>query len=78
MRSDPATAVVADLVHSALLGEDPTRVADRHEVAAAVRRAHPLLGDAEVDAVADAVSARATGLGPLEPSCTTPRSPRSW
>jgi pilus assembly protein CpaF len=67
MRSDPATTAVADLVHAALLGEDPTRVADPREVAATVRRDHPLLSDAQVQAVAEAVGARATGLGPLDP-----------
>jgi pilus assembly protein CpaF len=69
---EPAAPAVADAVHASLLGGDPTRVADRSEVAAAVRRSHPLLSDADVTAIAAAVSSRATGLGPLEPLLQDP------
>jgi pilus assembly protein CpaF len=58
---------VADAVHATLLGADPTRTADVRAVADAVRRSHPLLDEAGVAAVAAAVTARATGLGPLDP-----------
>jgi len=57
---------VVDAVHAQLLGLDPARAGDRGHVAAAVRHDHPLLPDAEVAAVATAVTARATGLGPLD------------
>jgi len=67
MPRDHATGVVADVVHARLVGADPAQVGDRRAVAAAVRRAHPLLDDAGVAAVAAAVAARATGLGPLDP-----------
>ena len=67
MRSDPSTTAVADAVHTALLGRDPHLIADPVAVAAAVRHDHPLLADAEVGTVVAAVTARAIGLGPLDP-----------
>ena len=63
---------VADRVHAALLGSDPHRVTDLAGVADAVRRSHPLLDEEGVAAVAAAVAARATGLGPLEPYLREP------
>ena len=57
----------AALLHARLLDGDPTVVGDQGAVADAVRQAHPLLDDAGVAAVAAAVTARATGLGPLDP-----------
>jgi pilus assembly protein CpaF len=47
-------------------------VGDAGAVAAVVRRAHPLLPDQEVAAIAAAVAARAAGLGPLEPLLADP------
>jgi pilus assembly protein CpaF len=66
MSPDPGGAV-AEAVHARLLGADPTSTADVAAVADAVRRAHPLLDEAGVSAVAAAVAARASGLGPLDP-----------
>jgi len=54
-------------VHARLLGRDPASTADRASVAAEIRRERPLLSDVEVATVASAVTARAVGLGPLEP-----------
>ena len=65
--SPDAGGALAEAVHARLLGADPARAADVAAVAEAVRRAHPLLDDAGVAAVAAAVAARATGLGPLDP-----------
>ena len=59
--------VMVEAVHRRLLARDPTAAADRTRVAAEVRGSHPLLSDADVAALADAVTARAAGLGPLEP-----------
>lgn len=62
---------VADRVHARLL-ERPSAVVDPQEVAAVVRHRHPLLPTGEVDAVVDAIMARAEGLGPLEPLLADP------
>jgi pilus assembly protein CpaF len=59
-------ASVADRVHARLL-DAPTSSTDRADLAAAVRHDHPLLPTLEVDAVVDAIEARANGLGPLDP-----------
>ena len=59
-------------VHRRLLGRDPTAAADRTRVTAELRSSHPLLPDADVAALADAVTARAVGLGPLEPILADP------
>jgi pilus assembly protein CpaF len=67
VRPEPDRSDVVDSVHGLLVGRDPSGTADRHQVAALVRRRHPLLPDRDVDAVSDAVTARALGLGPLEP-----------
>ncbi len=67
MLPDRAAGTAAAAVHATLVGTDPAQVADSRAVAAAVRRAHPLLDDAGVAAVAAAVTARASGLGPLDP-----------
>jgi pilus assembly protein CpaF len=56
-----------ETVHVRLLGDDPNQVADPGRVRAVVRREHPLLPEADVATVARAVTARATGLGPLDP-----------
>ncbi len=58
---------VVEAVHARLVREEPARVADPDRVRAEVRRDHPLLPERDVAAVARAVTARATGLGPLEP-----------
>jgi pilus assembly protein CpaF len=63
---------LADAVHAELLAEDPARAADAAEVARAVRHRHPLLAEPAVLAVADAVAARASGLGPLDPFLQAP------
>lgn len=62
---------VAERVHLQLL-EHPSAGVDRPEVAATVRRGHPLLPTVEVDAVVDAITARVAGLGPLEPLLADP------
>jgi pilus assembly protein CpaF len=67
-----AGQVDARHLHARLLDADPAVVADGRAVADAVRRAHPLLDDAGVAAVAAAVTARATGLGPLDPLLRDP------
>ena len=72
MPPEPAPPSVADAVHTSLLGSDPSRVANPREVAATVRRSHPLLSDADVTAIAAAVASRATGLGPLDPLLQDP------
>ncbi|MDP1818813.1 MAG: ATPase, T2SS/T4P/T4SS family [Acidimicrobiales bacterium] len=66
MLPDARRAAVVDAIHAHLLTSDPTSTGDRRRVLAAVREGHPLLSDADVAAVASAVTARATGLGPLE------------
>jgi pilus assembly protein CpaF len=65
--SDPSSDGLVDAVHAALVATAPGAVGDPVAVAAAVRRDHPLLGDAAVAEVAAAVAARAVGLGPLDP-----------
>lgn len=65
-------AALADAVHASLLEADPARVGDARAVAAAIRREHPLLADADVASVAGAVAARAAGLGPLDPLLRDP------
>jgi pilus assembly protein CpaF len=62
-----AHADLVQAVHARLLGRDPSSTADATVVAAEIRREHPLLSEAEVAAVAGGVTARAIGLGPLEP-----------
>ncbi|MET0729291.1 MAG: CpaF family protein [Acidimicrobiales bacterium] len=59
-------------VHGRLLDAAPAAAADRGRVAAALRRTHPLLSNGTVDSVAAAVTARATGLGLLEPVLADP------
>lgn len=54
-------------VHGRLLDRDPAAVGDIRQVAAEVRSRHPLLPELEVQAVASAVTARAVGLGLLDP-----------
>jgi pilus assembly protein CpaF len=58
---------IVDALHTRLLDDDPTRAADLGRVLQEVRQAHPLLAQGDVAAVASAVTARATGLGALEP-----------
>ena len=54
-------------IHAAVLATDPERGTDLAHVLAEVRRAHPLLPNADAIALARAVTARVAGLGPLEP-----------
>lgn len=63
---------IVEALHSRLLGDDPTRTADIRRVVQEVRHEHPLLPHGDVAAVANAVAARATGLGPLEPLLADP------
>lgn len=58
---------LATSVHARLLHRDPAAAVDVRRVVAEVRARHPLLPDGDVAAVASAVTARAVGLGPLEP-----------
>jgi pilus assembly protein CpaF len=64
---DLQPAEIVDAVHTRLVHADPDGVRDPARVLAEIRRSHPLLPASEVGAVATAVAARATGLGPLEP-----------
>ena len=59
-----AAAALVDQVHAALVARGDA--ADLADVLHDVRSAHPLLPDAQARAVAAAVSARVTGLGPIE------------
>ena len=63
---------LVDAVHAALLADEPDRVGDARAVAEAIRRDHPLLPDHSVALAAEAVAARAVGLGPLEPLLRDP------
>jgi pilus assembly protein CpaF len=58
---------LVDGIHAALLADHPERGTDLPQVLDEVRRAHPLLPSADAMAVASAVAARVSGLGPLEP-----------
>ena len=60
-----APAALVEHTHSALVARGGS--ADVEELVHHVRHAHPLLPHGEARAVAAAVAARATGLGPLEP-----------
>ena len=72
MPPDTALATIVDALHTRLLDDDPARSADLGHVMAEVRHAHPLLPHDDAAAVARAVTARATGLGPLEPLLADP------
>jgi pilus assembly protein CpaF len=63
---DPDRTALARTVHTRLVDADPGHLADPERVHAEVRREQPLLPERDVVAVARAVAARATGLGPLE------------
>ena len=67
MPRDAGRARLVRTLHAQLVEADPGRVTDLEHVRAAVRHLQPLLPEPEVTAVADAVAARATGLGPLQP-----------
>ena len=67
MPRDAGRARLVRTLHAQLVEADPGRVTDLEHVRAAVRHLQPLLPEPDVTAVADAVAARATGLGPLEP-----------
>ena len=67
MPRDAGRARLVRTLQAQLVEADPGRVTDLEHVRAAVRHLQPLLPEPEVTAVADAVAARATGLGPLEP-----------
>jgi len=56
-----------EVIHATLLADLAEHAADAPHVLDEVRRAHPLLPLAEALEVANAVTARVSGLGPLEP-----------
>ena len=58
---------LVDVVHARLVDDQPLQLADPDLVRSEIRREHPLLPEPDVARVAQAVAARATGLGPLEP-----------
>jgi pilus assembly protein CpaF len=60
-----APPALVERAHAALVARGGS--ADLEELVHDVRHAHPLLPDGQARAVAAAVAARATGLGPLEP-----------
>ncbi len=72
MLPDDRHDTIVEALHARLLGDDPARTADLGRVVEEVRHEHPLLSHGEVAAVASAVTARATGLGPLEPLLADP------
>ena len=72
MLPERARETIVDALHSRLLGDDPRHTADLGRVRQEVRQEHPLLSQVDVAAVATAVTARATGLGPLEPLLADP------
>ena len=72
MQPDLPDPGLVDAVHQRLLTRDPRAAADLALAAAEVRRREPLLHETAVAAVAGAVTARATGLGPLEPVLADP------
>ena len=68
----PDTPDEVERLHRRLLACDPAAAADREQVAAAIRRDHPLLPEAAVTEVADAITSRALGLGVLDPLLADP------
>ena len=66
MPPDPARTALVGGIHAAVLANPEARD-DLRGVLDEVRRAHPLLPHREAMAVAEAVTARITGLGELEP-----------
>ena len=63
---------LVDAVHRRLLDVDPARAGDRDHVVGVLRAEHPLLAAGAVATVADAVTSRAVGLGPLDPVLQDP------
>jgi pilus assembly protein CpaF len=63
----PDAQQVATAVHARLLAVDPGAASDPRRVSAAIRAEHPLLSSTEVARATSAVTARALGLGALEP-----------
>jgi pilus assembly protein CpaF len=62
-----APAALVEGIHATLLADLGEHATDAPHVLDEVRRAHPLLPLADAREVADAVTARVSGLGPLEP-----------
>ena len=62
-----APAELVEGIHATLLADRAEHAADAPHVLDEVRRAHPLLPLADAREVAHAVTARVSGLGPLEP-----------
>ena len=60
-------------MHARLIERDPTAAVDPRRVAAEVRASHPLLPEGDVAAITGAVTARAAGLGPLQPVLGDPQ-----
>ena len=66
VRPDRSDDALVEELHAALLARDATDRAELHDVLDEVRRAHPLLPHGHALTVARAVTARVTGLGPLD------------
>ena len=62
-----APAALVEGIHATLLADLAEHATEAPHVLDEVRRAHPLLPLADAREVADAVTARVSGLGPLEP-----------
>lgn len=72
MPPDAAPSDLVHAIHGQLLAHDPSATTDARRVAREVRASHPLLPQLEVQAVADAVTARSIGLGLLDPVLADP------
>ncbi|MFZ6003594.1 MAG: CpaF family protein [Actinomycetota bacterium] len=72
MRLDRASGSLARDVHARLLERDPAAAADPRQVRDEIRSGDPLLPRHTVQEVAEAVTARAVGLGLLEPVLADP------
>ncbi|MGQ0433239.1 MAG: CpaF family protein [Microthrixaceae bacterium] len=72
MLPDAAPPELVHAIHGQLLAHDPSATVDPRRVAREVRASHPLLPHPEVQAVADAVTARSIGLGLLDPVLADP------
>lgn len=71
-RGPTGVGPLVESVHRRLLATDPARAGDRDVVVRELRAEHPLLPEATVEEVAGAITARAVGLGPLDPILRDP------
>ncbi|MGQ0832511.1 MAG: CpaF family protein [Microthrixaceae bacterium] len=67
MQPEATRRELVDALHARVLASDELAVSDPDHLATELRNAHPLLTDVEARGVADAVAARALGLGQLDP-----------